>query len=82
MVRAIAFFLPRSRPMILSFQRAIAAKPFSPFDNRALRQQKRLTFQPDVALKLTPNFGIEAREGYMLQKSPGSRLRTGSTTLK
>jgi hypothetical protein len=31
----------------------------------------------DVALKLTPSFGIEAREGYMLQKSHGSRLRTG-----
>jgi hypothetical protein len=38
---------------------------------------KTFDLSADVALKLTPNFGIEAKDGYMFQKSPGSRLRTG-----
>jgi hypothetical protein len=38
---------------------------------------KTFDLSADVALKLTPNFGVEVGDGYMLQKSPGSRLRTG-----
>jgi hypothetical protein len=38
---------------------------------------KTFDLSADVALKLTPNFGIEVGDGYQLQKSPGSRLRTG-----
>jgi len=30
---------------------------------------KAFDLSADVALKLTPNFGIEAREGYMLQST-------------
>jgi hypothetical protein len=37
------------------------------------------TFTPstDLALRLTPNLGVEVGEAYQLQKSPGRRLRTG-----
>jgi hypothetical protein len=38
---------------------------------------KTFDFSADVALKLTTNFGIEVADGYQLQKSTGSRLRTG-----
>jgi hypothetical protein len=38
---------------------------------------KTFDFSADVALKLTPNLGIEVGDGYQLQKSTGSRLRTG-----
>jgi hypothetical protein len=38
---------------------------------------KTFDLSADVALKLTPNFGVEVGDGYTLQKSPGSRLRTG-----
>jgi hypothetical protein len=38
---------------------------------------KTFDLSADVALKLTPNFGIEAKDGYMFQKSPSTRLRTG-----
>ena len=38
---------------------------------------KTFDLSADVALKLTPNFGIEIRDGYQLEKSQGSRLRTG-----
>jgi hypothetical protein len=49
---------------------------------QALRQpgappSKTFDLSADIALKLTPNFGIELADGYSLQKSPGSRLRTG-----
>jgi hypothetical protein len=49
---------------------------------QAIRQSgappiKTFDLSGDVALKLTPNFGVEVGDGYMLQKSPGSRLRTG-----
>jgi hypothetical protein len=38
---------------------------------------KTFDLSTDIALKLTPSLGIEVADGYMLQKSPGSRLRTG-----
>jgi len=38
---------------------------------------KTFDFSADIALKLTPNFGIEIADGYLLQKSSGSRLQTG-----
>jgi hypothetical protein len=38
---------------------------------------KTFDLSADIALKLTPSMGIEVADGYMLQKSPGSRLRTG-----
>jgi len=38
---------------------------------------KTFDLSADIALKLTPSIGIEVADGYMLQKSPGSRLRTG-----
>jgi hypothetical protein len=38
---------------------------------------KTFDFSADIALKLTPNFGIEFADGYLLQKSSGSRLQTG-----
>jgi len=38
---------------------------------------KTFDLSTDIALRLTPNFGVEAGDGYQLQKSPGSRLRTG-----
>lgn len=38
---------------------------------------KTFDLSADIALKLTPSLGIEVADGYMLQKSPGSRLRTG-----
>src|SRR5258707_2719557 len=38
---------------------------------------KTFDLSADIALKLTPSIGIELADGYMLQKSPGSRLRTG-----
>jgi hypothetical protein len=38
---------------------------------------KAFTLSTDLALRLTPNLGVEVGEGYQLQKSPGSRLRTG-----
>jgi hypothetical protein len=38
---------------------------------------KTFDLSADIALKLTPNFGIEVADGYMLQKPLSSRLRTG-----
>jgi hypothetical protein len=38
---------------------------------------KTFDVSADIALKLTPNFGVEVADGYMLQKSTGSRLQTG-----
>ena len=38
---------------------------------------KTFDFSADIALKLAPNLGIQVGDGYILQKSPGSRLRTG-----
>ena len=38
---------------------------------------KTFDLSTDIALKLFPNVGIEVADGYMLQKSHGSRLRTG-----
>jgi hypothetical protein len=38
---------------------------------------KTFDLSADIALKLTPNFGIEVADGYMLQKSSGSHLQTG-----
>jgi hypothetical protein len=38
---------------------------------------KTFDFSADIALKLTPNFGIEVADGYRLRKSTGSRLQTG-----
>ena len=38
---------------------------------------KTFDFSADLALKLTPSLGAQVANGYMLQKSTGSRLRTG-----
>jgi hypothetical protein len=38
---------------------------------------KTVDLSTGIDLRLTPNFGVDAGDGYQLQKSPGSRLRTG-----
>lgn len=38
---------------------------------------KTVDLSTDLSLRLTPNLGVEAGDGYQLQKSSGSRLRTG-----
>ncbi len=43
---------------------------------------KTLDLSSDISLRLTSNFGVEAADGYQLQKSPGSRLRTGFVNLE
>ncbi len=43
---------------------------------------KTVDVSTDLALRLTPNVGVEAGETYSLQKSPGSRLRTGFGNLE
>jgi hypothetical protein len=63
--------------MTLSLPTSCRFRPFRRFDNRALLRRKTFGLSADVALKLTPNFGIEVGDGYQLQKSQGSRLRTG-----
>ena len=54
---------------------------------QAIRQpgtppSKTFDFSADIALKITPNFGIEIADGYLLQKSSGSRLQTGFHNLE
>jgi hypothetical protein len=43
---------------------------------------KAFDLSADLALKLTPNFGIEIGEGYQSQKSVGSNLQTGFDNLE
>ena len=43
---------------------------------------KTFDLSADVALKLTPNFGIEIGDGYQFQKAVGSNLHTGFDNLK
>jgi hypothetical protein len=43
---------------------------------------KTFTLSTDLALRLTPNVGVEVGEAYQLQKSPGRRLRTGFNNLE
>jgi hypothetical protein len=42
---------------------------------------KTFDLSADVALKLTPNFGIEIGDGYQFQKAAGSNLHTGFDNL-
>ena len=42
---------------------------------------KTFALSADVALKLTPNFGIEIGDGYLFQKAAGSNLHTGFDNL-
>jgi hypothetical protein len=49
---------------------------------RAIRQPgdppiKTFDLSADIALKFTPNFGIEIGDGYQFQKAAGSNLHTG-----
>jgi hypothetical protein len=43
---------------------------------------KTFDLSADVALKLTPNFGIEIGDGYQFQKAVGSNLHTGFDNLE
>src|SRR5215813_8656245 len=43
---------------------------------------KTFDLSADIALKLTPNFGIEIGDGYQFQKAVGSNLRTGFDNLE
>jgi hypothetical protein len=43
---------------------------------------KTFDLSADVALKLTPNFGIEMGDGYQFQKAAGSNLHTGFHNLE
>jgi hypothetical protein len=43
---------------------------------------KTFDLSADLALKLTPNFGIEIGDGYQFQKALGSRLHTGFDNLE
>ena len=43
---------------------------------------KTFDLSTDIALKLTPNFGVEIGDGYQFQKASGSNLRTGFDNLE
>jgi hypothetical protein len=43
---------------------------------------KTFDLTADVALKLTPNFGVEIGDGYQFQKAAGSNLHTGFDNLE
>jgi len=43
---------------------------------------KTFDLSADIALKLTPNFGIELGDGYQFQKPVGSNLHTGFHNLE
>ncbi|MBV9492179.1 MAG: hypothetical protein JO069_20995 [Verrucomicrobia bacterium] len=69
-------------PATLATDDPFVANEFSLPTFEAIRQPgeppaKTFDFATDIALRLTPNFGIEAGDDYQLQKSPGSRLQTG-----
>ena len=43
---------------------------------------KTFDLSADLALKLTPNFGIEVGDGYQFQKAAGANLHTGFDNLE
>src|ERR1700756_5702523 len=80
--RAHGFAGDRFFPATLATDDPFVANELSLPTFQAIRQPgappaKTFDLSADVALKLTPNFGIEVGDGYNLQKSTGSRLRTG-----
>jgi hypothetical protein len=87
LVDAHGFAGDRFFPATLSTDDPFVANELSLPTFSAIRQPgeppaKTFSLSADVALKLTPNFGVEVGDAYTWQKSPDSRLRTGFSNLE